>query len=240
MKGFKKLFSITLSVCMLLCLLVATSCGGNGNTGDTTDTGCQSHIDFDGDGACDNCNAVVEKTPCESHTDEDGDGYCDDCDVEIPVPKYSYTITLKGEDGSAVPNAQIQLMLNGEAIETKTTDAQGTVTGSLAVGDYTLVIENLPENWYSISNYTTVTIGATANAFEYEVIDNTPNGTVDKPFPAENAETGLAATTTFPVGASYVFTTKGGSRYLVINSSDVKVTYEDKEYLPSEGVVRFF
>ena len=58
-------------------------------------TECESHVDEDGDGVCDNCSESIvqeepaeksaeeETEPCEEHVDENGDGVCDVCGEEI-------------------------------------------------------------------------------------------------------------------------------------------------------------
>ena len=58
-------------------------------------TECESHVDEDGDGVCDNCSESIvqeepaeesaeeETEPCEEHVDTNGDGVCDVCGEEI-------------------------------------------------------------------------------------------------------------------------------------------------------------
>lgn len=234
MKSLKKIITVILALSMLLCALALASCGGGE---ETPDSQCTEHEDSDSNGRCDICDAELEAAEC-THTDGDDDGFCDECFAKMPVLTYAYTITVKSESGEGVPNVQIQLSVKGDVKDTKTTDAQGKVSGAIEAGKYTLIVENLPENWYTVSNYSEITIEKKNNAIDIEAIDNTPNGTQEKPFPAENAETGEPASIAFPAGASYIFTAKGTSRYLVINNENAKVTYEDVEYTAKDGTVK--
>ncbi len=61
---------------------------------------CTEHVDEDGNGKCDICDAdmpVVEPPVCTEHVDEDGNGKCDVCDadVEVNVPAEKELTTLQ-------------------------------------------------------------------------------------------------------------------------------------------------
>ena len=65
----KKIFSLTLTVLLLLSLVscsIGTGCG----------TECSAHIDVDANMYCDNCGAIFV---CPGHADADENGYCDNC-----------------------------------------------------------------------------------------------------------------------------------------------------------------
>ena len=243
MKILSKILVVALALCMLLSLCLLTSCGGDGETTESSTPVCTEHKDLNGDGKCDICSATVEKAPCTEHIDDDYDKLCDECGESLVpvVVKYPFTVTLKEENGNG-SLADVTVMMKNEddlSVITLTTDANGTVSGELAAGEYLVMIEGLPENWYSTSNYSVVTISDSDNAFEFEVIDNTPDGTVEKPFPSQNAETGENTTVVIPAGVTYNFTTKGASRYLVINNAVAKVTYKDVEYVADgDGIVK--
>ena len=241
MKTLNKILVTVLALCMLLSLCILTSCGDDGDTTESS-TVCSEHKDSDNNGKCDICSADVKKNPCTTHIDDDYDKLCDECGESlIPViVKYPVTVSLKKEDGTGLANAKIMLKSQDDStVVTMTTDANGIASCELVKGEYLVMIEDLPQNWYSTSNYSTVVIAENDNIFDFEVIDNTPDGTVEKPFPSQNAETGVNTTVTIPAYATYNFTTKGASRYLIINNAGAKVTYKDVEYTADgDGIVK--
>ena len=229
MKKFK-IASLLLAICLGLAVLVG--CGGGGSNPPT----CESHVDSDLNGECDVCSEPY----CAEHVDVNGDSVCDICRDEIPKTSIQYTIIIKDEDGEVVPNIEITLNQHGEVKDTKVSGAQGEITGEVSeAGKYIVIFTSLPENWYSVDNYSEITINKTSNTFELTVVDNTPNGSVEKPFPSENAETGEAAKVVFPAGQTYNFTTKGAARYFVIYNANATLIYKDVEYTPDEnGVIK--
>lgn len=241
MKTLSKILLTVLALCMLLSLCILTSCGDDGNTTESS-TVCSEHKDLDKNGKCDDCMADVKKDPCTTHVDDDYDKLCDECGESlIPViVKYPVTVTLKQEDGTGLANAKVMLKNQDDlTVVTLTTDANGSASCQVVKGEYLVMIEELPQNWYSTSNYSTVSISEGENSFEFEVINNTPDGTAEKPFPSQDAETGVNTTVTIPAGVTYNFTTKGASRYLIINNAGAKVTYKDVEYVADgDGVVK--
>ena len=223
-----KIVALLLALCLGLVMLI--SCGGGGNPP------CESHVDEDQNGECDACGEHY----CPEHVDVNGDDICDVCRETIEKVSVEYTIILKDEKGNVVPNIEITLNQYGEVKDTKTSNAQGEIKGEIDnVGKYTIIFTDLPENWYSSANYSEITITATKNTFELEVIDNTPTGSVEKPFPSEDANTGVAAKAVFPAGQTYNFITKGAARYIIVRNANAKLIYEGVEYTPDEnGVIR--
>ena len=227
MKNFK-IIALLLALCLGLTMLIG--CGGGGNPP------CESHVDEDVNGECDVCKAAV----CIEHTDVNGDLTCDVCRQTIEKTNVSYTIVIKDEKGEAVPNIEITLNQYGEVKDTQVSNAQGEIKGEVEnAGKYTIIFTSLPENWYADGNYSEITINKSSNTFEFVAVDNTPNGSVEKPFPSENANTGEAAKVVFPAGQTYNFITKGAARYIIIRNANAKLIYKDAEYLPdNEGVIK--
>ena len=64
-----KRMKLALIALLAFALLFAVSCG---NT-------CDTHVDANNDGKCDNCSTAVEKQPCAECTDINNDGVCDTC-----------------------------------------------------------------------------------------------------------------------------------------------------------------
>ena len=209
MKAYK---IIALVLCVVLCAAVLAACNDQPEAPENP-TPCEKHTDTDKNGVCDVCEATVpvEPTPCQTHTDKNNDKICDVCKKKIPVPKIDYTFTLTDESGAPMKGVEIILNQDGEEAAVGTTDEAGQLKGALEAGSYQLVIDGLPEYWYSTDNYSTVVLSADNNSFTLVAIDNSPNGSVEKPFPAENAETGVAASVTFAQGDSFYFATKGAS-----------------------------
>ena len=60
---------------------------------------CDSHVDENDDGKCDNCGADmpdVPDVPCDDHVDENGDGKCDKCGADMseePEPPHVHTFS---------------------------------------------------------------------------------------------------------------------------------------------------
>lgn len=224
------LLSLILIAVMLLTLVVFSACGG----GEAPP--CTTHVDEDENLICDNCQADL--TP-HVHVDVNKDLVCDTCREKLEEEKINVTITVKGEDEAGVSGATITLLDGNDKSTSLTTNDQGVATAQLVAGNYYVSIENLPQYWYVDNNYSTIKVSSTQSTFDFVAIDNTPNGTEEKPFPAEDAETGEPASITFPANQRYTFITKSVvKRYLVINNSDAFVTYNGTEYHPEGGVIR--
>ena len=71
----KKLLAFTLAMILAFSLI---ACG---------DGKCETHLDGDLNGKCDNCGFEMEKKPCaeDAHVDTAKDGICDKCGAEVPV-----------------------------------------------------------------------------------------------------------------------------------------------------------
>lgn len=225
MKSFKLFLLSILAILTVLCLV---ACGGS--------EPCTEHVDDDNDNVCDVCQADIE--PC-AHPDVNKDKICDICRQPLEAQKIDLTFTVKAEDGTGVGNVEFTLSQEGEVKFTLTTNAQGVATCQAEEGAYLVVFNVLPENWYSNQNYSTINVTQSKKTFDFDAIDNTPNGTIEKPYPSENVETGEFASATIPAhGVSY-FSTKGTARYLVLNNAGLKVIYKNKNYCPTEdGEIR--
>ena len=237
MKNFEKILSLLVCLALMLdAAMLLTACDGGGEgSGEEENEPCTKHIDADGNYLCDNCEAVVIP-PC-NHIDADYNGYCDECTEPYTV-SVTFTVTIKDESGAGLPNITLSLYQNSVEKASFLTDNEGKITGTISAGAYQINAEGLPEYWTSNASFASLTINESNTEFTYTAIDNTPDGTEDNPFPAENAETGEGATVLIPAGASYIFTCKGSTRYLIIENASVKVLYNDVEYTPEAGVIR--
>lgn len=225
----KKLLSIILCGLMLACVLAFSACNGE-------ETPCTTHVDDDGDLICDSCQADL--TP-HQHVDVNNDLVCDSCREALEEEKIAVSIFIKGEDNAGVSGVTVTLTDSNDEKTTLTTDTYGLASASLVAGNYYVEIENLPQYWYIDGNYVTIAVSKTQSAFEFVAIDNSPDGSVEKPFPAEDAETGESASVTFPAKQTYTFITKSVvKRYLVINNANAYATYNGTDYYPEDGVIR--
>ncbi|MBQ7907359.1 MAG: carboxypeptidase regulatory-like domain-containing protein [Clostridia bacterium] len=225
MKKFR-LFLLLLSVALVLVSLVA--CDGGGTEP------CTAHTDLDENGTCDTCGEAI----CQ-HADVNNDKICDVCRITLEEKKVDVTFTVLDEAGAPVEGAEFTLNQDDEAVFTLTTDAQGKATCQALEGRYLIIFTSLPENWYSNNNYSNITVSQGTSTFQLDAIDNTPNGSLEKPYPSENAETGLPTSVTISAGQKSYFSTKGTARYLVINNAGLKVIYKNSDYLPSaDGEIR--
>ncbi len=214
MRTMKKLLALLL-VLSFATLLLASCQGGNPGEGNTGTSG-------------------EETDPvCEEHVDLDEDNYCDICDGMIAEP-ITFSVTVKDEDGNAMSGLSVSLLQGQEALTSGTTDAAGKVSGSILPGSYMLVIEGLPSGWLCESNNATLKISEENKTFDLTAVDNNPDGTLEKPY-FVGTET---VTLTFPAGATYHYSCKGSSKYLIVNNEHAKVTYKGEDHLPEGGIIR--
>jgi hypothetical protein len=148
-----------------------------------------------------------------------------------------YTIVIQKEDGSPLSGVTVSLKQDFDDIAEDTTDENGSVVFALEEGTYSVWTENLPELHY-LSN-STVTVSAENTSCVLTAIDNTPNGTFEKPFPlfpADQEWPNGTRTLTIPAstGVYYNVIARGT---LVVESQDATVTYKGQTYTAVEGKV---
>ena len=193
----KKLLTLTLILAFALtCIFALGACNtnetpndnGNENNGtNNDDEPCTKHFDLDGDYECDGCGALLDPEDDTS----------------------TVTVTLVGAGDAVYAGATVVAISdNGEFAAV--TNASGVATLELAYGSYTFVVsEGLPENHYA-DLYTDVIENET-ESITLTVIDNTPDGSAEKPFHViESGES-------FNVGA-------GGKLYMTMRVANVTVT----------------
>ncbi len=132
-----------------LTLATLTSCGDEeGNT-------CETCVDSDSDGKCDECGGDVRK-PCAVCVDSDKDGKCDECGGNFVSTKIDYTVTVKTVGGMAIEGAVVTVFEDNtlENLEAyATTDANGKATVKLyEANSYAIKISGAPEG-YIIEDY---------------------------------------------------------------------------------------
>ena len=181
--------------------------------------------------------ACDKDTPSDTTEDTTaaGEEATTEAPTEAPAAKVEVTLTIKDQDGDAMSEAVITILpVSGEGESaTLTADSEGTVTVTLPEGDYTVRFDVLPEYFLGIDTKLTVTAGMEPVALE--VIDNTPNGTVDRPFVIPDD----TVTVKIPAGETYHFTLFGANnRTLTMNDPAAEVFYNESTYKPdAEGKI---
>ena len=190
-----------------------------------------------------------DKPACTAHTDADDNLLCDNCGVsfddgaEAVIPDVTgkeVTFIVELKDGGTLSGVKFTLA-RGEKSFDLVSGADGSVKQTLDIGAYSVSCDysTLPEN-HSVETLG-FKITETTDTVKIIVVDDTPDGTEDKPFWLLDE----SADYTFEAGQTLHFTIRGnGEKILTVFSSDVIVTYSDKDsdnvldtYLPEDGKV---
>lgn len=154
--------------------------------------------------------------------------------------KIQYTITIQKEDGSPLVGAEIMLYsyAYGEIVEEVLIGETGSAVLSLEEGEYSVWTKSLPEN-FQLTN-TSIVVSAENTSAMITAIDNTPNGTAEKPFPLfpvdMDVEWNGRREVTLPANGGYYYSVIARGT-LVIESADVTVAYMGTTYQAKNGVV---
>ena len=184
--------------------------------------------------------SLLAVTACDKDTPADttedttaaGEEATTEAPTETPAAKVEVTLTVKDQDGNAMPEAVLTILPASEEGEsaTLTADNEGTVTVTLPEGEYTVRFDVLPE--YVLGIDTKITVKAGMEPVALEVIDNTPNGSEERPFVINED----SLTVTVPAGETYHFTLFGGyNRTLHVTDAGVEILFRDQTYAPDEN-----
>ena len=196
---------ILLILVLAVSLLTACACDG----GDRSET------------TSEDTTVLTTETPTEEPT-------------QAPAATVDVTLIVKDQDGTPIAEAVVTILPADEASEeeaaTLTADHEGTLAISLTEGEYLIRFDVLPEYVLGIDTHLTVTVGM--EPVVLDVIDNTPNGSEDRPF----VITEDSITMTVPAGATYHFTLFGANhRTLTVADAEAVVTYRETVYTPDES-----
>lgn len=187
--------------------------------------------------------SLLAVTACDKDTPSDttedttvtGEEATTETPTEAPAAKVEVTMTVKDQDGNPMAEAVVTILPTAEEGEsaTLTADNEGKITVTLTEGDYTVRFDVLPE--YVLGIDTALTVVAGMEPVVLEVIDNTPNGSVDRPFVIPDD----TVTVKIPAGETYHFTLFGANnRTLTMNDPAAEVFYNDSTYKPdAEGKI---
>ena len=160
------------------------------------------------------------------------EGVTTEAPADVPAAKVVVTLTVKDQDGNVMPEAVLTILPAIEEGEsaTLTADNEGTVTVTLPEGEYTVRFDVLPE--YVLGIDTKITVKAGMEPVTLEVIDNTPNGSEERPFVINED----SLTVTVPAGETYHFTLFGGyNRTLHVTDAGAEILFRDQTYAPDEN-----
>ncbi len=199
---------------MLLCMLVATS---------VALAACQP-------------GASPSSTACAAHTDVNNDGLCDNCGIQVGFQVNSTSSAGNVQVSFSVFN-DFQVPMTGAKITatdrytdevfTATVGEDGTVTMDLPESDYSVGLEDLPEN--HVAGFKTVSVVPDMEVITFTVIDNTPDGSQSRPY-FIGAD---AVAKDFGADASLYFTMRfGWGRALIIDNANVEVTIKGEKFEP--------
>ncbi len=201
---------------ILACLLVAACAALAGCQEQGPSTACKLHSDADFDNLCDNCGAQVGLNIDPPATNPD------------PVTVH---VVVHNDYSVPMENAVVSFMNGENVIQTTTVDKEGLCSISLLPGNYTMWVENLPE-YHTGGGNIPVEVKEGMEAIKIDVLDNTPNGTFEKPFflGEENA------TFNFNTNETFWFSMRAGEgRQVIIYNANVEVEYADEIYTPDEN-----
>lgn len=194
--------------------------------------GCSEHIDTDKNGKCDNCSAEVEVNCNGEHTDDDKDNICDYCKevlIKAPVEKdVTLTLTLVDQDNLPLVGTKLSVLKSGSEtpVAEATTDSDGKLTVTVKTGSYALDYTHADELYYQ-AQINTLTVAESTTAVTLTFRNNTPNGSVDRPYPL-SVDTNEAI---IDGGAtSYFIVYRAVDLIVDIAGTDLKVAYGDAEY----------
>lgn len=152
--------------------------------------------------------------------------------TEAPAVKVDVTLTVQDQDGKPMAESVVTILPVNEEGESATLTAnnQGVITVTLPEGEYTVRFDILPE--YVLGIDTTITVRTGMDPIVLEVTDNTPNGTVERPFVVNEDSVDVS----IPAGVTYHFTLFGSNnRTLTLTDAGAEVIYKDTTYSPDEN-----
>ena len=175
------------------------------------------------------------KAPECTHADKDDDYLCDLCGEhfddgdEIPdqpaVTTKDVTFLLKLDDGTVLSGVKFAIV-RGETRIDLVSDANGKATATLEKYAYSIEYDSdtLPE--YCMADTFGIKVDESTSEITLAVIDNTPNGTMAKPFPVLESEISV----TIGAGQELIYVYRGSSmKILSLDNADVIVAFGDEE-----------
>lgn len=155
--------------------------------------------------------------------------------TEAAPANATLTATLLDQEGVVYGDVSVTFMGEDEygdpvvPVATATSDSQGKLTVSLPLGTYAVEYGTLPDGCLA----TTVTVTVEGDGeITLDVLNNTPNGTAERPF----VISGETLDTAVPAGGTCHYRLLGaGGRTLTVNDPNAEVTYGGNTYTADEN-----
>ena len=213
---------------VLIILLSGNNEPLDNNQGNTPEEGnkppaCVAHVDADDDMLCDKC----------------GVSYDDGEDVIQQVKNANVTITVRYDNGEPVADFTFTLYNNWNSYEL-TTNESGVVNATLALGTGATTPYGISYSVDELSLYCRIdakgfNVTEETESLEITVVDDTPDGSLEKPLPIENDETEI---TLAPGQELYYHCRVAITTYITVQSSNVTISYKDTLYQAVDGQVQ--
>ena len=169
--------------------------------------------------------ALVSCGGCDPHVDENGDSICDNCDEYFTV---QVNFTVKLENGQPFSASNLVLERGGKTI-TVSLDANGKGTADLPIGLYYVSFEGA----YVADAYG-IKVDGKNTEYTLTVLDNTPDGTANKPFFVSEVENQV----TLAPGQTIFYTCHASSaKFVRVYNEYVAIGYNGETYLHNDGCV---
>ena len=169
--------------------------------------------------------ALVSCGGCDPHVDENGDSICDNCDEYFTV---QVNFTVKLENGQPFSASKLLVERGGTTFEV-TLDASGKGTADLPIGLYYVSFEGA----YVADAYG-INVDGKNTEYTLTVLDNTPDGTANKPFFVSEVENQV----TLAPGQEIFYTCHASSaKILKVYGENVVTTYDKITYNNFNGYV---
>lgn len=185
---------------------------------------CKDHVDADDDYLCDNCG---------EHYD-DGDEQPDDPNAGIVEKDVTFTVKL--DNGEIL--SYVSFTVSGKAGSFElVSGSDGTVKQTLAVGTYSVSFGDgsLPE--FCTPDTFGFKVEEGTASVDIVIIDNTPDGSVEKPFFISENETSI----TLAPGQELFYNYRGSSpKYIIVNNEGAVVNFGGESYEAENGAVTLF
>ena len=179
---------------------------------------CKEHIDADDDYLCDNCG--------ENFDDGDEGG-------ELPPPTdHKVTFSVKLDDGTALSGVKFTLHRGETVYATLESDANGMAEVTLENLAYSVDYDydSLPE--LCIPDTFGIKIEEGKDSYELVIVNNTPDGSMGKPFIVVENETAV----TIGAGETMHYHYRGSStRFLSVDNAGITVNYNGESYVFNQG-----
>lgn len=205
---------------ILIALLALSLSAALASCGDKDKGNTCNHKDANDDGKCDACSADFE-----------------DGDEEEELVKKTFTFTVKEVGGTTLKNVDLKLTA-GQYTVNITSDANGKATAELYPAKYSVEFIRPEDETDSRFNYqletTLLTLSADNLSADILMVDNTPNGTAEKPFFIfEKAAISLAP------GQEIFYHCRGSlESWLEIAGDDLVISYNGKTITSENGLLK--